>query len=193
MENVLIISSNRTAADTLGSFVRENFRCNVRVAETATQAKGILSGNLAWELVMINLPLTDEKGLSLAEYITDETASACIIFVKNEIYEKISDIADKYSIIAVSKPFSKQMLYQIVKAVDTAIRRSWSLYEETVRLERKIEEIRLIDKAKFSLMQHRGMTEDEAHAYLEQYAMKNRKKKTIAASEIIDKINEQYL
>ncbi|MDE5937136.1 MAG: ANTAR domain-containing protein, partial [Ruminococcus sp.] len=96
-------------------------------------------------------------------------------------------------IILVAKPFSKQFLYQVVKAVNSAIKRSYMLYEETVRLERKIDEIKLIDKAKFRLMQYRNMTEEEAHSYLEQYAMKNRKKKTIAASEIIDKINEQYL
>ncbi len=193
MENVLIISGSKTAADTLSSFIKENFRCNVKTAETASQAKGILSGNMAWELVMINLPLADEKGLGLAEFISEETSSACMIFVKSEMYEKIADMADRYSIITVSKPFGKQMLYQIVKAVDTAIKRSWSLYEETVKLERKIDEIRLIDKAKFRLMQYRGMTEEEAHSYLEQYAMKKRIKKTLAASEMIDRINEQYL
>ena len=37
------------------------------------------------------------------------------------------------------------------------------------------------------------MTEAEAHAYLEQYAMNKRKKKSIAALELIDRINEQYL
>ncbi len=193
MENVLIISSRKSSADNLGIFMRDTFGCRIRTADTAQQARELLSVNRSWEVILINLPLNDESGLELAEYIAEDTAASCIVFVKAEEAEKIMDKADRNSIIVIAKPFSRQTLYQILKAVDTALRRSWSLYEETVRLERKIEEIRLIDKAKFSLMQYRGMTEEEAHTYLEQYAMKNRRKKTIAASEIIDKINEQYL
>ncbi len=193
MENVLIISSRRSSAEGLGVFMRDTFGCRIRTADTAQQAREIISVNRSWELVMINMPLQDESGLELAKYVAEDTAASCVIFVKAEEAEKIMDTADRSSIIVITKPFSRQTLYQILKAVDTALRRSWSLYEETVRLERKIEEIRLIDKAKFSLMQYRGMTEEEAHTYLEQYAMKNRKKKTIAASELIDKINEQYL
>ena len=43
------------------------------------------------------------------------------------------------------------------------------------------------------LMQYKGMTEEEAHDYVEQYAMNKRKKKSIAALELIDRLNEQYL
>ena len=71
--------------------------------------------------------------------------------------------------------------------------RSLKLYAENRRLEEKIRDIQTIDKAKFMLMQYKGMTEDEAHAYLEQYAMNKREEKSIAALELIDKINEQYL
>ena len=193
MENVLIISSRKSSAEGLSVFMRDTFGCRIRTADTAQQAREIISVNRSWELVMINMPLQDESGLELAKYVAEDTAASCVIFVKAEEAEKIMDTADRSSIIVITKPFSRQTLYQILKAVDTALKRSWSLYEETVRLERKIEEIRLIDKAKVSLMQYRGMTEEEAHTYLEQYAMKNRKKKTIAASELIDKINEQYL
>lgn len=193
MENVIVISSSSSAADTLSAFIKEFFDCHVTIAESAHHARRIISRCRSFELVVINSPLADEAGIELAEYATEVTAASCVVLVKSENYEKISPRADKSDIILVAKPFSKQFLYQVVKAVNSAIKRSYMLYEETVRLERKIDEIKLIDKAKFRLMQYRNMTEEEAHSYLEQYAMKNRKKKTIAASEIIDKINEQYL
>ena len=93
----------------------------------------------------------------------------------------------------MGKPFSKTLLYQLIKTLDIAINRSLKLYAENLRLEEKIREIQTVDKAKFLLMQYKGMTEDEAHSYVEQYAMNKRKKKSIAALELIDKINEQYL
>lgn len=193
LENVILVSGNSSAADALTAFIRDTFHCKVTRAETAQQARGLISGSRSWELVLVNTPLSDEIGIELAEYAAQATAASCIVLVRNENYEKISGRADKSDLILVAKPFSRQLLYQVIKAVETALRRSYALYEENVRLERKIDEIRLIDKAKFRLMQYRNMTEEEAHSYLEQYAMKNRKKKSIAASEIIDKINEQYL
>jgi response regulator NasT len=93
----------------------------------------------------------------------------------------------------VGKPFSRTLLYQLVKTIDIAVNRSLKLYSENLRLEKKISEIQTIDKAKFMLMQYKGMTEEEAHAYVEQYAMNKRKKKSIAALAIIDKLSEQYL
>lgn len=193
MENVIVISSSSSAAETISAFLKENFHCQVTIAESAHNAREIISGCRSFELVLINSPLADEAGIELAEYASEITAASCVVLVKSENYEKISPRADRGDIILIAKPFSKQVLHQVIKAVNTAMRRSYALYEENVRLERRIDEIRLIDKAKFSLMQYRHMTEEEAHSYLEQYAMKNRKKKTVAASEIIDKINEQYL
>ncbi len=193
MENVIVISSSSSAAETISAFLKEIFHCQVTIAESARNAREIISGCRSFELVLINSPLADEAGIELAEYASEITAASCVVLVKSENYEKISPRADRGDIILIAKPFSKQVLHQVIKAVNTAMRRSYALYEENVRLERRIDEIRLIDKAKFSLMQYRHMTEEEAHSYLEQYAMKNRKKKTVAASEIIDKIYEQYL
>lgn len=193
MENVIVISSSSSAADSLSAFIREYFHCQVTIAENARQAREIFSNTRAFDMVMVNSPLSDEAGIELAEYAVEVTGASCIVLIKSEHYEKVISRADRGEIILVAKPFSRQVLLQIIKAVNTALKRSYSLYEETVRLERKIDEIKLIDKAKFRLMQYRNMTEEEAHSYLEQYAMKNRKKKTAAASEIIDKINEQYI
>ena len=80
-----------------------------------------------------------------------------------------------------------------MKTLDIAVTRSLKLYSENLRLEEKLREVQTIDKAKFMLMEHKGMTLEEAHAYVEQYAMNKRKKKSIAALAIIDKLSEQYL
>ncbi|MDE5770388.1 MAG: ANTAR domain-containing protein [Ruminococcus sp.] len=193
MENVLIISSNKNACEVISQFMKESFHCNVRSAETAYQAKNIFDSNAPCELALIYAPLSDSSGTELAEYIIENTAANCIFITKAENVEKLRERVEKIGIIIIGRPFNKSTLYQLAKTIDIAMHRSWKLYEETVRLERKIDEIRMIDKAKFMLMQYRKMTEEEAHVYLEQYAMNNRRKKVIAASEIIDKINEQYL
>lgn len=193
MEKVLVISSNVSASQALVSFFRDSFRCTPKVVESAYQARTFLDKDPSVELAVINSPLMDGSGLELAEYIVEKTASNCIFMIKEEQAEKIGERAEKMGVIIVGKPFSKTLLYQLVKTLDIAINRSLKLYQENIRLEEKIREIQAIDKAKFMLMEFKGMTEDEAHSYLEQYAMNKRKKKSIAALEMIDKLNEQYL
>ena len=193
MENVLIISSNKNASELLSDFMKESFQCSVRTAETSYQAKNIFDAAPFIELAVINSPLSDDSGAGIAEYIIENTSANCILIIKAELAEKHMERFEKSGIIVVSKPFNRSVLYRLIKTIDIAVRRSWKLYQETVRLEKKIEEIRAIDKAKFMLMQYRGMTEAEAHEYLEQYAMNKRKKKSIAALEVIDKLGEQYL
>ncbi len=193
MEKVLVISSNKNASEALVNFLRDSFRCTPRLVESAYQAKTYLDSNPDVELTVINSPLMDESGFELAEYIIEKTAANCIFMIKDENAEKISDQAEKIGIIVVGKPFSRTLLYQLIKTIDIAVNRSLKLYSENLRLEKKISEIQTIDKAKFMLMQYKGMTEEEAHAYVEQYAMNKRKKKSIAALAIIDKLSEQYL
>ncbi|HRR76217.1 MAG TPA: ANTAR domain-containing protein [Ruminococcus sp.] len=193
MEKILVVSSNRNASETLLDFFRSSFKCTPKIVESAYQAKTILDSDAMTELVMINSPLLDELGIEFAEYVTESTPANCILMIKADMAEKLGERAEKAGIIIVGKPFSKTVLYQIVRTVDVAVSRSAELYLRNVQLEEKINEIQTIDKAKFMLMEYKGMTESEAHAYIEQYAMNKRKKKSIAALAVIDKLSEQYL
>ena len=193
MEKVLVISSNKNASEALINFLRDSFRCTPKLVESAYQAKTYLDVEPSVELTIINSPLMDESGFELAEYIIEKTAANCIFMIKDEHAEKINDNAEKNGIIVIGKPFSRTLLYQLVKTIDIAVNRSLKLYRENLRLEEKIAEIQAVDKAKFMLMQYKGMTEEETHSYLEQYAMNKRKKKSLAALAIIDKLSEQYL
>ena len=193
MEKILVVSSNKNATETLLDFLRGSFKCTPKIVESAYQAKTHLESDLLTELVMINSPLMDESGVEFAEYVTENTTANCILLIKAETAEKISERAENAGVIIVGKPFSKTVLYQIVRTVDIAVNRSAELYLRNARLEEKLNEIQNIDKAKFMLMEYKGMTESEAHVYIEQYAMNKRKKKSIAALAIIDKLSEQYL
>ncbi len=193
MEKVIVVSSSKTAGEALLDFLRGSFKCTPKIVESAYQAKTALESDILTELVMINSPLMDESGIEFAEYVTGNTAANCILLVKAEAAEKLGERAEKAGVIIVGKPFSKTMLYQIVRTVDIAVARSAELYLRNAHLEEKINEIQTIDKAKFMLMEYKSMTESEAHAYIEQYAMNKRKKKSLAALAIIDKLSEQYL
>lgn len=193
MEKILVVSSDQKTSEILVNILHDSFRILPKVVESAYQAKMRLESNCYYELVIINTPLMDEVGINFAQSIMEKTAANCILLVKQEIVEKISEPAEKLGIILIGKPFNKTMLYQVIKTVNIAVSHSLKLYHEKMRLEERICEIKVIDKAKFMLMEYKNMTENEAHYYLGQYAMTKRKKRSIVASEIIDKLSEYYL
>lgn len=193
LEHVLILSGNQKTADSIAGFVRESFRCTPKIFPSAYQAKMALENDNKTEIVLINAPLIDESGIELAKFITKETSASCILLLKQEQAEQLKDMVDRYQIFVLGRPINKTILYQLLRTIEIAMQRARTIYEENQRLEQKIKDIRTVDRAKFLLMQYRSMTEAEAHSYLEKYAMNKRKRKTIAALEIIDQINEQYL
>lgn len=193
MEQILILSGSSSAGTALAGFLRESFRCTPKILTSGYQAQMALENDQRTELVIINAPLVDESGIETAEFVTQHTAAICILLLKAEQAEQLSDLSERYQIIVLSKPLNKPVLFQLIRTIEIALRRSRSILEENQRLEQKVRDIRTIDRAKFLLMQYQGMTEAQAHAYLEKYAMDKRKRKPIAALEIIDRINERYL
>ncbi|MBQ7264680.1 MAG: ANTAR domain-containing protein [Firmicutes bacterium] len=193
MEKVLVVSSNKTFSESLLAFLREYFSYELRFEESAYQALNVLESDTGIDLVVVNSPLMDETGIELAEKIAENFTANCILLIKAEAAEKLSERMEKAGVIPVGKPFSKTVLYQIIRTVDIAAMRAMSLYLKNKKLEEKLSDIKTIDKAKFMLMEYKSMTEEQAHQYLEKYAMNKRKKKNIAALDIIDKLSEQYL
>ena len=64
-------------------------------------------------------------------------------------------------------------------------RRMLGLRDENVQLQKKIEEIRLVDRAKCVLIQVLSMTEPQAHRYLEKEAMDRRVTRREVAEQVL--------
>ena len=62
--------------------------------------------------------------------------------------------------------------------------------EENARLNRALGELKLIDRAKCALVRHCGMSEGEAHRYLEKTAMDSRLPRRAVAESILEKYRD---
>ena len=73
-----------------------------------------------------------------------------------------------------------------MKFVSAARKRMLGIRSENLKLHKKLEEIRTINRAKCSLMQYLGFTEQQAHKYLEKQAMDKRYTKIEVAQKVIE-------
>ncbi len=91
--------------------------------------------------------------------------------VKNEMFDEICHRVGAYGVLTVAKPVSRQFFYQAVKLLE-AVQAKWmKLEKENRKLEGKLEELRVVSRAKCLLVEYLHIGEREAHRYIEKQAM----------------------
>ena len=182
--SVLIVSSSVKAEEYLRDILDTAQFSPVVTASGAGEAKRMQLEN-HYDLVLINAPLADDFGTELAIEIAEDSASGVILFVKNELFEQVSYKAEDYGVLTVAKPGSRQGIYQAIKLLVATRHRIKTFENKAVTLEAKMKEIRLINRAKWLLIDRFKMSETEAHKYIEKTAMDNCVKRGDIAENII--------
>ena len=139
-----------------------------------------------YDIVIINSPLPDEIGYEFAMDVTDMCSATVMMVVPAAAYDDVTEHIASGGIIAIAKPFREGNLRKTVKLVFALQDRVYQLKREVEAAREKLEETRTVDKAKFMLMEEKGMTEAEAHKYVIKQAMDNGLSKRRIAEMIID-------
>ena len=111
--------------------------------------------------------------------------SAILLLIPNELFDQVSYQTEDYGILPVSKPFDLFYFYTMIKAARAVQAKIRQISSKTVQLRNKLEEIRLVNRAKMLRITHKNMTEEEAHRSIEQTAMNRCIKRIQVAQEII--------
>lgn len=184
MEGVLVVSSKQAGLEQLTELARQAGWRETVCARSSKQARDMLLCR-HFALAVVNAPLADDSGLSLAERLLRDSPTQVLLIVKPGAEEfDLQRLMDQGALI-VEKPVSQQILLQSLRAMYSSRQRFVSLQQENLRLQEKIDEMKLIDRAKCALIQYLNMTETQAHHYLEKQAMDLRLSKRQVAQSII--------
>ena len=140
---------------------------------------------LDYDLVLINAPLPDDFGVRLATGICSGSGAGVLLFVKAALYEDVCAKVTEYGVLTVSKPAPTQVVRQSLRVLCATRERLRLMEERQASVEEKIEEIRLVNRAKWLLIERLGMTEAEAHRYIEKQSMDQRIPRRELAENII--------
>ncbi len=138
-----------------------------------------------YALLIINAPLVDEFGYDLAIYATENTTMSVLMLVRADIAEAVEAKVEDYGAVVMSKPLSQEGFFKTLKALYANHNRMNNIIQSNRRLQDKLEELRLVDRAKCILIALEGMSEEEAHKYIEKNAMDIRMSKKQIAQKII--------
>ena len=187
IESVLIASSSDKGNESLSQLLKSTAYTEITIAYNGGEARRILSQD-EFDLVIVIALLSDEFGHDLCIMLSNKSTCGIILIVKNEIADDISAKVEVFGIFVVPRPLNKQFFYQALKLLETSRKRIIGLKDENTRLQTKIDDIRLIDRSKCVLIQYLGMTEQQAHRYIEKQAMDMR----LSRKEIAEGILKTY-
>lgn len=155
-----------------------------RTAETAGQARQILRQAPAG-LLIVNGPLPDEFGADLAVEAAEKRGWTVIFLAQSACWQAAADKLSPYGVLTLSKPLDPALFRQALFLAQASRRRQAALEQENLRLQSKLEEIRLVNRAKSLLVQVLGLSEAQAHRAIEKQAMDLRLTRRTVAEEIL--------
>lgn len=183
-EQVLLVGGTEKSRALLQALVPPGNCAMSRMCQSGGEARR-LRNEADWSLILINTPLNDESGLELAMELAEQTMAAVLLLVKAELADTVMARVEQSGVMVVAKPVSRPLFEQAERFAMAARNRLTALHAENERLEKKLAEQRLIDRAKCVLIQYLGMTEQQAHRHIEKQAMDTRQTKTVVARNIL--------
>ena len=186
--SVLVISAKENFNASLQSLLPESKYAPVQMVSSVSLAKRVLLER-SFDFVFINTPLPDDFGTRFAIEISGNKGTVILLLVRNEVYEEVCDKVTEYGILTLPKPDSKQMVAHTLNFMAGIRERLRKLENKSLSMEEKMKEIRLVNRAKWVLIDELKMSEADAHRYIEKQAMD----RCVSRREIAEEIISTYL
>ncbi len=188
-EAVLLVSSAK-GQQALGQLLQAVARPRPQVFTAAggAEARRLLLAQ-DFDTVIINAPLLDENGPDLAVLAVRQSQASVLLLLKAEALG-LQPQLETEGVLVLPKPLNRAALEQTLTLLRVVNFRQRQLVVENRRLRQKLENERLIGRAKCLLAANCQLSEPEAHAWLEKEAMNRRETKREVAEAVIRKYNQ---
>lgn len=182
--SVLIVSTSESLNTALGALLIESKYAPVQIASSVSAAKRAYAER-SYDYVIINSPLPDEIGTRFAIDICGGNSTVVLLLVRAELHAEIYDKVAEHGVFTLPKPTSKSTLQMALNWMSSARERLRKTEKKSLSIEEKMEEIRIVNRAKWLLISQIKMDEPDAHRYIEKQAMNRCVSKRQVAEEII--------
>ena len=139
----------------------------------------------AYDALVVSVPLRSEFGLNFVAEASKRTSAPIIVLASANIAEDVQRRIKFTGAFVLAKPFSKSVLTQTIKMAAVAKENIDRLVREKTELQGKLDDVRIIDRAKCLLIQYLNMTEEQAHKHIQKMAMDTGRSRRETAEDIL--------
>ena len=184
--SVLVVSSTENFHNAMTAMLPEvSFQPIVNISTVAAAQRAL--AERGFDFVIINAPLKDDLGMRFAIDCSTSHNALVLFLISNEIHGEVYAKVAQHGVFTLAKPMNRQSMANALRWLLTVKRKLSGFEKKTTKIEDKMDEIRLVNKAKWLLISNEGLLEPEAHRYLEKEAMDRCVTKKQVAEEIINK------
>ena len=155
------------------------------ISRNASGARSMLLEK-PYDFILVNAPLSDESGSRLCIDASQNKGTVAAIVAANDTYAEVYSKVSVHGVFVIQKPTSQMLMRQALSLMECARERLRTAEKKADKAENRLDAIRVVNKAKWLLIENEGMSENEAHRYVEKAAMDAGIPKKIAAQLIID-------
>jgi len=157
------------------------------VGETGRGDQAVeLARALQPDLAILDIKMPGMDGVEAARIINGEKICGVLMLTAFSQREVVEDARDAGALAFLVKPFQKSDLIPAIEVAMGRFRELRTLTGEIDALGEQLEARKSIERAKGILMDERGMSEQDAFAFIQRTAMSERSKMRAVADRIVD-------
>ena len=184
MENALLVSNSEKDTALFTTFLKAASFHQVTISQSCEDARRLILKQ-DFDLIIVNSPLEDESGENFSRQAAAQGVSQVILLVESESFIPVSAACEEDGVLIVVKPVDKFLLWSALSLARSVQNRIKRIQTENTLLKQKVEDLRIIDRAKWILISSMKMSEQEAHRYIEKQAMDMRSSRRTVAEGIL--------
>lgn len=181
---VALVSSSEKFNGAMLPLLPKNRFSPISVYRDAKSAQRVISKEKP-DIVIINTPLPDDFGTSLALDVSETDGVCILLFTRAENFSELSSVLAPHGVLTLPKPTSPELTEEVVELMCATRERLRRIEIKKSFAEGRMEDIRVVNKAKWFLIEQLKMTEQEAHRYIEKQAMDRCVTKRVIAENIL--------
>lgn len=183
MQRLLIVSGDTARAGELEKAAAGVYSgCECAVYESCSQAYDALKAE-KYDAVIIDAPISGGREYELAKHIAGQTLSGCLM-VCESITADTAEL-EECGVLILEREFKDKLFGRALKLISASRRRVIGFESENRKLHRKLDEIKIVNRAKIVLMKYLNFSEPQAHRYIEKQSMDLRMSRYDIAMKII--------
>lgn len=134
---------------------------------------------------LIAEPVAGSSGQELALQLKKRHCMAVLLLAAPEHADAAAALLEQSGVLVLPSDAPESLIVQTIRLLAAVRIQLEQMQHKTEKLEAKVADIRIINRAKLLLVQHLQMTETEAHKYIEKQAMDTSMRRRTIAENII--------
>ena len=183
---VLIASADEKLNQALQSVLTPGEYWPVLCAKNGAEARR-LAAERPFDLILVNDPLPGGPAAALALYLSASAGAVTALLIAREEAEDVYFRCVDSGVFVIAKPLPQAAFRQDLRLLCSARERLTLAEARQQTVEDRMAQIRLVNRAKWALIEQENLTEPQAHRRIEKLAMDRRVSKEQIAEDILRK------